>query len=743
MRAPWKRAAALALATCGLSLLPSLTGCKSDLEKADTSVAADVEKATDVLEKNGVNAATTAMQTLQKTPGAKGSSPAAQIEANMLLAQAETAAADEIINGRVDEPGIIQRQVEIADVGGRIATVGLQLDANNVHIAGYRALEPTAGHKALEKATADAQKGEGGNWYAGTAPIPSIDTLKQREADLQKQIAGLTQQRDELSAKRGQALSEAGKFGQQADSTTGKQSVGFYIQAANQRKEAADEETRIQQLEGQLLPLQQDLAVAQLQEKSIGEVVASFADQTQQLDNGWKAVQQRIDEAAALSKGLLEGGPGDAAAAPAAAPTPAAAAPDASGATPTTGPSDLPQTPTALAGMASSLDEQIKQVQALRAKAIDLLNSAFKHYETAHGIAKTYGQSLTARSSGSDAAKLPERKAWQEALSINSPAGIELRQAAVQSRLARLFADHYIELAQRNRVAGLLAPALKQGNLTPPASLAAALPAPAPLPAEVDSQIKGTEGDLKSDAPPFEKDAAALNDLAGANAAAPGALQAIAATQADVAYKWGDNLLNGVVNGPGQGDSAELLKNIAHAGLMTSDYGQAQFALLQGKQQESAAGLKAALSERQAVVDANARDLLPAVLPADLAFPVQAVAPTPAPGAPATGPATTEPAPTFPVPGAPAAAPATTPAMPADGTTPPPPAPATPPAEGTTPPATPPATAPAEGTTPPAPPPATPPAEGTTPPAAPPAPPPADGTTPPPTPPAAPAPPAQ
>jgi len=749
MHAPWRRAAAIALATCGLTSISLLSGCKTDSEKSTADVSAIVDKAADTLAKGGPDSATTAIQSLQKVVSNRGASPQSQIESNVLLAQAEVAAADQLMDGRAGEPGILQKQSAIARLLGDMSTLASELELNNVRLAGYRALEPTEGRKAVAQIVTAAQKGDNGVWVAGTAPIASLDATKQHEQDLQKQIDDLTHQRDDLNAKRMQALADAANFGQQADASSGKESVGFYTQASNQRKEAADDETKIQALEGQLLPLQQDLAVAQLQDKATADIITGFSDQTQQMDNGWKAVQSHIDEATAFSKSLIEGATG--ADAPAPTPPPAAPAADASGAaTPVAAPPP-PPTPRNLSALGTDLDSRIKDVQDQRAKAIELYNNAFKHYEAAKNVAKTLTLDLTRSSAGPDALKLPERHAWQEEIAINTAANFELEQSAIEGRLARLFTDVYVESGQRVALGRRLDAVFKQSGLTAPAVLASVVPTPGVLASDVDSQVKGVEGDLKSDAPPFEKDVASLVELSAAQPA-PIALQSIAMAQADLAYKWSATLLSDAIANSGQGDFGALLANVGHLATMSDDYGTAQLALLQGKDQDAAGQIKAAVTERDALVDANARNLLPSVLPAELAFPIQAISPeapkppaaadqtaTPAPApatpAPATPPATPAggPAPTFAAPpdnAAPAAAP-TAPAAPAAmppaaapadsgapaGATPPaattPPAmPATPaPADAAAPPAAAPTTAPADASTPPAPAPATQPAQ--------------------------------
>ena len=84
------------------------------------------------------------------------------------------------------------------------------------------------------------------------------------------------------------------------------QSVKAFTDASNQRKEAADNEVKISQLDLQIASLQQDLTLAQVQEKTLGEIIAAYGQQTQQIENSWKDIQSRIDQATNLSKDLLD-----------------------------------------------------------------------------------------------------------------------------------------------------------------------------------------------------------------------------------------------------------------------------------------------------------------------------------------------------------------------------------------------------------------------------------------------------
>lgn len=673
MYTPWKRPAAIAFAVCGFSILPLLGGCKTDVEKADEAVRADMSSATEELEKGGANAAGSAVTALQKATGTKGTSLPTQIESNRLLAQSELDAAEALINSA---DGIASRQVSIARLIGDMDTLASEINGNNVYVAGYRGFEPTVGLKAIEQASAAAEKGDpSGAWFAGPPPLPSQTALKQKQADLQKQLDQLNSNISALTAKRTESLKQVETFSQQADSTTGQSSVGFYIQASNQRKEAADDDTNIQQLKEQLVPLQHDLSVAQEQQKAVDAALAGYAEQQQKLNEGWKTIQQEIDTAAAFSKSLLDG---SAAPAPTSgAGVPPAGSTGAEASAPTTAPSD--EAARSLTTMGTQLDQQLQQVQELRKKAIELLNNSFQHYDTALNLAIKYTADLNKQAKSPDLAKLPERHAWQMLIDINQPSSFKLRQAAVESQMARLYADQYAELAQRGRLANLLGPALKSSGLATPPALATLGSAEGKASPDIDDQVKKVEADIKQGTPNFRQDADALAEH-GAGQTSTAAQQAIAGAQANLAYVWALTLLSDVTENPGQGEMAPLLKNMGSAQQMSDNYGWAQFALLQGNPQDYNNRLKAATTARDAVAGDNARYLLPSVLPPGLEFAVKtAPSSTTAPPNPQSGlpgippsaetqPATTEPAPPSGGNPAPATEPSAT--QPADQTTP-------------------------------------------------------------------------
>lgn len=618
MRAPWKRAAALALATCTISFQ---TGCKTDVEKSDEAVAADLTLASQHLTTGHPEKATEALE----KDVSKGS-PFSRVQSNSLLAQAEVDAADAALRK------LSQLEAQISANLISLERIGWQLGTNNGSVSGFQAQNPAPSQQALEQVAAAAEKGQNGAWVAGEAPVPSLADVKQRQENLKKQIDDLTKQRTDLAAKRALALQESAKFSKQADAANGQDSVGFYIQGSNQRKEAADLEVAMRDVDAKILPLQQQLTVADEQAQAIQSTLTSIQDQVQKLQGGWQAVQKQMDQINEFSKSLLDGS-GAAAAAP---PT---TAPAANGAAPST------QPVISLNSLASDLTQQIASAQELRTQAAGLLDKAYKHLEDASKSAASALQTLP-KPNSADTGKLPEKAAWQALIDLNQPAEFKLRQAAVLSRLARLYSGQFIELAQRNAVARLLEPALKQAKLELPAL--AGIGSGAAASAAVREGAGKIAGDIvKADFTGFADTAGQLETLAPAGAPANDQ-EAVAAVRADFDYLYADNLLNDIINGSaGQGDLAQLRVNAAHLLRMSNYYGWSHIGELQGKAQEAKGRLATAVSERKILSEGAGKGLLPPALPPELAE-VATTQPTSQPAgegaAPASQPAATEPA---------------------------------------------------------------------------------------------------
>jgi hypothetical protein len=632
MRASVNRAAALALATCTFSLIPFVGGCKSDIDKADEQISASVVAARQDLDAGKPDAASNKLG--QNASVIRTASPGSQIESNVLLSQANLDAADQASRKLDNEENQIAAiLIGMERVGGQVAT-------NNANVGGFQALNPSDGQKAIDAAKTAAQSGEGGAWVKGTPPIPSLDDAKKREDDLKKQIDDLTKQHTQLAAKRALALEQAAKFDRDADSTTGSQSTATQIQASNQRKEATDDDIHMRDLDTQMLPLKQQLAVAQQQRESIESSVASMKDQLDKLTKGWEeGVTGQINQLKDYTKYLVNGSGA----------IPAGASPAVGAAT--TGPSNLAK-PQTLQSLAAELDDHVKAAQDLRGQIIDLLTKARDANKAAGEAATSLVTDLRKRVTSPDSAKLPEKHVWQDMIALNDQAAFKLREASIYARLARLYGQQFIELAQRNSIARLVDNALKQAMIEEPPKELIALGNGAPPSAAVREPAEKIRADvLKPESADYDKAMDDLEKLAAANTT-PSDQELVAAARADVYYARAESVLNEVAGGNAQGDLGQLRANLAQLARMVNNYGWYQISGLEGKSKEGKDRLSNAIAALKVLADAN-KALLPSPLPPELAETAGAATSQP------TSQPTAEAAPTT----EPAAAPTTAPAQ--------------------------------------------------------------------------------
>jgi hypothetical protein len=607
MRAPWKRAAILALATCSFSVLP---GCKSDVERADEAVSEDIAKA-------GSSTPDQAVQTL--TASVTKGSPLGKAQSNLVLAQAESNAAG------VKLQKVWDQDAKIAALLLEMERLGWQIASNNSSLSGFQALNPAAGQQAFGQVSSAAEKGDGGPWVKGgegAAPVPSLADVKKQQETLNAQIAELAKQRTELAARRATAIQQAENFSRQADSTRGSASSAFYIQASNQRKEAGDDEVKMRDLDAQILPLQQQLDVANEQQKSIDATLASIKDQVDKLQGGWQGVQNQMEQMKQFSSSLVGGGGAGGAAA--AASQPATSQPTVSN----------------LNQLAADLNEQVKAATEARDEAVKLLTDALKHLNDGEQQAATGLKSIP-KPSGPDS-KVPEKAAWQQLIDLNDPAEFKVRRAGVMGALARLYAGQYVELAQRNAVARLLDSGLKQAGVESQA-VAVMGNGGAPSQAVRETVDKVSQALSKSEFAGYSEMAPELEGLGGAQPT-PSDVEAIAGLRSDFYFSWADNVASDVISGNTPGELQQLRVAEAHLDRMADQYAWSKLGELQGKAQEARGRLAVAVTERKALSDnPNSKGLVPPMLPPELAEVVTSQ-PAGQPAEATSQPATTEPA---------------------------------------------------------------------------------------------------
>ena len=618
MRAPWKRAAILALATCSISVLP---GCKTDVEKADQDVSSAIAMAT-------TQTPDKAVQTL--SPSAGKGSPLTRAQANLVLAQSQAEAAglklQEVWNVDAQISGLLMEMERL----------GAQIASNNASISGFQALNPTAGQQAFDQVTAAAATGDGGAWVKGSdgaAAVPALADVKKRQETLGSQIAELTKQRTEIAAKRATALQQAETFSRQSDSTTGSASTAAYIQSANLRKEAGEAEVKMRDLDAQILPLQQQLDVANEQQKSIEATLASVKEQVDKLQSGWQSVQKQMEGMKEFSGSLVTGGGAGGAASQPATSQPEAAA--------------------SLNQLAAQLNDQVKAAEDLRRQAVELLNGALTQLKDGEQQASA-GLKNIPRPNAPDS-KVPDKAAWQQLIDLNDSNEFKVRRANVLGMLARLYAGQYIELAQRNAVARLLDSSLKQAGVESQA-VATMGNGGAPSPQVREAVDKVSQAINKKEFTDFAQQATELEGLGGSNPT-PSDQEALAALRSDLYYSWADSVANEVISGnASNSDLSQIRLASAYLSRMTNQYAWSKLGELQGKAPDAKERLAAALSARKALSDnPNSKGLLPPMLPPELAE-VVTTQPAGQPGPeaatqPSTPEAATQPAPGTPSPG--------------------------------------------------------------------------------------------
>ena len=622
MRALWNRSAVLTAAAVTAAALS--VGCKTDMDRANDAASMKIEAAATAL---GSGAKPETQKDLESLAAQTNLAPASKISADLLLAKTDQALAE----AQVGE--VQSHQTQIATLMLALDRLAWQIGSNNANIAALSSLNPTAGQQAFSTQADAAEKGNGGAWVPGTPPIPSVADAKQKADELEKQIKTLTDERTQLAAKRATAIDQATQLSQKADSSSGQESVGFYIQSANQRKDSRLSEIKMQDMDAQLMPLQQQLTVLKAQQEGGTAAATSSRDQAQKLATGWEGVQKNIEAIKDYSQNLVDGKGS----------LPASVAP-AGGASSAT---SQPGQAQSIVAIATELDQEIKAAAEARGSAIELLDKAYQLYDDAAGQAKKLIGTLPKNSP--DNAKLPERRTWEALTNLHAPAEFQLGQAEILSTKARIYAGQFIELQERNAVVSQLARSLKQSGIDTPGAVTA-LGEPGAVPAG----IKEIQADLaKADFTGYADKRDQLDTIAKSDTSIAGQ-EAVASTRADLYFGWADSANNEIINGAGAGDIGQLRTNLAHLSKMTSDYAWYQLAPAQG--QNPAQRLAFALTERQAL-EQNGKALVPAMLPPELSGPAATQ-----PAGPAMPAAPTVPA-SQPADAAAAASPATQPAV--------------------------------------------------------------------------------
>lgn len=438
----------LAAATATVILAAGLgIGC-DDSRSADKSVRAKLDAAFAETAK-GEEARPAAIQLQEEAVAIDQASPEGKAQAREALARSFEESAGHLSSEVTDN------QRRMARLIYEIGELGNQIQAGNTKAASYRLAEPSDERQIIAVRIAEAQGGaDKPIWFpAENAHIATLAASKQLISQLQGEIAKRQQQIKQLSEQRAGVLQQAEQLRSKSEQLRGRQAVDAFRQASTARKQAADLATQIAVIEAEITPLQRDLAVAQVQADAAQEAIGVYQKQLAAIEQGWKQIQQQVEQQAAISASIVGAGA-------------AQTQPNVE---------DGPQASAAVARTmsekAARLSAMAEENRALFAEAEQKLQNAVKHYEDAAASAEQLARDVRQQSADLDRSS-PTKIAYDMLLNVIHPSVYRLGAANANQSLAMLHASRLISLSDRQRLRTALEPVLSAAGLEIPKPLA-------------------------------------------------------------------------------------------------------------------------------------------------------------------------------------------------------------------------------------------------------------------------------
>lgn len=438
MRASAKRLAILAAASVSLTGL--MVGCErleSESAQADRRVEASMREGQIQLRSGGFDAA---IASLDKAVGESAASAAAKARANSLLGQAEYESATALLEK------VNYTEIEIARMVWDLDRLANRLQSANAVVASSKNYDPKALLAEVDKNIAAAKGGsDKATWsIQDDVKIPTLNAVTGQITRLNGEVAKIEEQIKSLVASRMQVLSEADKLMQQSEADKGQKAVDEYTQAAEQRKKAAQLAVRIDAANAALVPLKNDLSVAQGQEKILNEALAQYEQQKKQIAEGWAQLQKQAAGQAELAKSVL---------------------------------ASVKQKVGEAGGQAKSdkapetLAPLLARAQADRKAAIDQLNNAIGHFGTATTAAEQLKAAMNTKLVDEKLRQLPEAAAWKTLQEVYDPSTFRLQQAIAQHTLATAYANQASNLSALQQMSQKLTTGAREAGLSVPKAL--------------------------------------------------------------------------------------------------------------------------------------------------------------------------------------------------------------------------------------------------------------------------------
>ncbi len=374
-----------------------------------------------------------------------GASPASSVsDVQQVLKHDETgmsemSAADKAI-GKLETT-----EFQIRQVVDRLSSLSSQIKANNLAIAGLAKLQPTKSLDNLSKVSG-AAKGDGSNpWIPGeAAPVPSLALVQKNIDDIQQRIKDQQSKRAEFEKQRADLLQQAQKLNQQSEAASGKDALDLYNKGADLRKKAADLSGQIEDADSKVMLEQQDLQVAQAQQKELNSALTRLDEAVKQANAGWETIQKQAQAYTQISQAIAGTG--------------GAAAP------PTTEPSGTTEMPTTISAGIARLTDLVKEASDLRSQADRNLTTAISEF----GQAATGSRTISQQYSGYLTAhpQAAEQPAWQLMTMIFNVAQPSLDKGEAELRRAQLQSSAAYTLAAQQAMIKDLGAALSDAKIT-------------------------------------------------------------------------------------------------------------------------------------------------------------------------------------------------------------------------------------------------------------------------------------
>lgn len=221
----------------------------------------------------------------------KGASPANLAVAANGAAQEQFAASAPVYQS------VTQQQLAVSEKLWQIGEMTATAQRVAMSAKSLSKYKPDAALAEVDK-TVTAVRGDGqqGWTLADDVTLPTVKTaqakineLKDKIAEIQRTLAGLKQKHDEAAAK-------VLQFQEQSNDAKGEEAVTLFKQAAEARKQANGLAIQVDQAQASLVPLQQDLAVAEAQSQQSAQTLDVFAGQRDAIEKGWRGVAAQIDQ---------------------------------------------------------------------------------------------------------------------------------------------------------------------------------------------------------------------------------------------------------------------------------------------------------------------------------------------------------------------------------------------------------------------------------------------------------------